>query len=273
MGVVLNQCFSVWSLTGSQAFVWVVQPICCFGPVRGAASHRSGYAPTRGFRCGLPGHFWRCEPTQALCVCAPRQPGCLSGRTPTRGFRCGPQATDWGMCPLGHFGSGAQAAGLLIRVCAHPEFQLWAPSPLIRVCANWASGTCWGCLSPVHSPGAEGVGVQEATAAAESSLNSLCMPLFSLFLFEKFLLFKPPCSKQAPGLSHSPAWLSPKNPAADPAPWPGASATLVPTQVPGTLLSLSTLLTVRSFNGLYLWSPIFIYAGIPLAVGSVPQIS
>ena len=29
---------------------------------------------------------------------------------------------------------------------------------------------------------------------------------------------KPPWSKQAPGCSHSPAWLSPKNPAADPAP-------------------------------------------------------
>ena len=40
-----------------------------------------------------------------------------------------------------------------------------------------------------------------------------------------------------------------------------------------TLLSLSTLLTVRSFNVLYLWSPIFIYAGILLAVRSAPQIS
>ena len=29
------------------------------------------------------------------------------------------------------------------------------------------------------------------------------MPLFSLFLFLKFFLFKPPWSKQAPGLSHS----------------------------------------------------------------------
>ena len=52
-----------------------------------------------------------------------------------------------------------------------------------------------------------------------------------------------------------------------------ASVTLVPAWVPGSLLSLSTLLTVRSFNVLYLWSPIFIYAGIPLAVRSVPQIS
>ena len=60
-------------------------------------------------------------------------------------------------------------------------------------------------------------------AAAESSLTSHQVPLFSLFLFKKFLLFKPPWSKQAPGLSHSPAWLSPKNPAADPAPGRGFS--------------------------------------------------
>ena len=60
----------------------------------------------------------------------------LSGRPPTQGFRCGPQATDWGTHPLGHFGSGAQAAGPLIRVRAHPEFQLWAPSPLIWVPAT-----------------------------------------------------------------------------------------------------------------------------------------
>ena len=52
----------------------------------------------------------------------------------------------------------AQAAGLLIRVHTHPWFQLWAPSPLIWVHANLASGVCWGCLSSVHSPGAEAVG-------------------------------------------------------------------------------------------------------------------
>ena len=141
-------------------------------------------------------------------------------------------------------GLWARAAGPLIRVCAHPGFQVWAPSPLILVHSNQASGVCWDCSSVVHNPGAEGVGVQEARAAAENSLNSCCMPLFSLFLFKKFLLFKPPWSKQAPGLSHSPAWLSPKNPSADPALQQGASATLVPTLIPGTLLSLSTLLTV-----------------------------
>ena len=44
-----------------------------------------------------------------------------------RGFRCGPQATDWGTHPLGHFGTGTQAAGLLIRARVHPGFQVWAP--------------------------------------------------------------------------------------------------------------------------------------------------
>ena len=66
---------------------------------------------------------------------------------------------------------------------------------------------------------AEGGGAPEAAAAAaaaESSLTSNYVPLFSL-LFEKFFLFKPPWSKRAPGCSHSPAWLSPTNPAADPA--------------------------------------------------------
>ena len=64
------------------------------------------------------------------------------------------------------------AAGLLIRVCSHPGFQVWAPSPLIWLHANWASGVCWGCLSHIHSPGTEGIGVQESTAAGESSLIS-----------------------------------------------------------------------------------------------------
>ena len=31
-----------------------------------------------------------CVPTQALCVCVPRQPGHLSGRVLTRSFSCGP---------------------------------------------------------------------------------------------------------------------------------------------------------------------------------------
>ena len=67
------------------------------------------------------------RPTQVLFVCVLRQLGLLSGRAPTQGFRCGTQATDAGTRPLGHFGSGAQAAGPLIRAHAHLVFQVWAP--------------------------------------------------------------------------------------------------------------------------------------------------
>ena len=55
----------------------------------------------------------------------------------------------------GALGLCSQAAQLLIRVRAHLGFQLWAPILLIWVGTNQASGVCWGCLSLVHSPGAE----------------------------------------------------------------------------------------------------------------------
>ena len=104
----------------------------CVGQLASASSAH----PPEVSGMGAQPVFQVCTPTQALCVCAPRQPGHLSGRAPTGGFRCEPQATDWGTHPLGHFGSGAQAAGRLIRVHTHPEFQLWAPSPLIWLCAT-----------------------------------------------------------------------------------------------------------------------------------------
>ena len=81
---------------------------------------------------------------------------------------------------------------LLICLYTHSGFQVWAPrqlimvhtypvglglcaqaaGSLIRVRINLASGVCWGYLSSVHNLGAEEVGVQEAIAAAENSLNS-----------------------------------------------------------------------------------------------------
>ena len=92
----------------------------------------------------------------------------------------------------GAFGLCAWAARPLIRVRTHLGFQVGVPRALIGICThpgalglcaqaarlliwvltNWASGVCWGCLSGLHSLGAEGVGVQEAMATAESSLNS-----------------------------------------------------------------------------------------------------
>ena len=81
-------------------------------------------------------------------------------------------------------------------------------------------------------------------AAEGNSLNSHCVPLFSLFLFEKFLLAKPPSPKKhlashtaqpgsLPRILQQTLW-----------PQQGASAALVPALVPGTLLSFSTLFTI-----------------------------
>ena len=130
----------MWWPAGSQAIdpvVWQISaldfswlPIPCFGSVHG------GSQPLIRLRAH-PGAF-------CLCSQAARR---LSGCLPTRGFRCGPQATDWGTHPLGHFGSGAQAAWPLIRARTHPEFQLWAPSPLIWVRTSRVSGECRGCFS------------------------------------------------------------------------------------------------------------------------------
>ena len=142
----------------------------------------------------------------------------------------------------------AQAAGLLIRERTHPGVQLWASRPLIWVHANRASGVFRGCLSHIHSPGAEGGGAQEAMAAVESSLNSCCVPLFSLFLFQKFLLFKPLVQTSTWTLTQPSLALSQES-CSRPCARAGGSAALVPTLVPrwshgGPLLFLSTLLTV-----------------------------
>ena len=104
-----------------------------------------------------------------FCLCS-QAAGHLSGRPPTQSFRCGPQATDWGTHPLGHFGSGAQAARPLIRVRAHPEFQLWAPSPLIWVRASRASGECRGCFSEFTVEGLRGEGRQRPRLLLRASI-------------------------------------------------------------------------------------------------------
>ena len=132
--------FWVWSSAGSQAVDRVVCLISTWDLgwllIPSFGSVHPGSQPLIQLR-PHPGTFCLC--TQAA--------GRLSGRVPTVGFRCGPQATGWGTGPLGHFGSGAQAAGPLIGAHAHLEFQLWAPSPLIWVRTSRASGELRGCFS------------------------------------------------------------------------------------------------------------------------------
>ena len=170
VAVFQNQWFWLWSPAGSQAVdqvVWLISAldfgwlrIPCFGSVR------------RGGGGSLPLIRFHAHPG-AFCLCS-QAAGRLSGRPPTRGFRCGPQATDWGMHPLGHCESGAQAAGPLIRARAHPGFQVWAPRRVpagLQVSARAAF--------PRSQSRAEGGGAPEAAAAAESSLTSNYVPLFS----------------------------------------------------------------------------------------------
>ena len=58
------------------------------------------------------------------------------------------------VCTLpGTLGLFTWAAGGLITVCAHPGFQVSAPSLLIWVCAHQNSGVCWGWLSGVQVRG------------------------------------------------------------------------------------------------------------------------
>ena len=153
VGVFQNLCVSQWSPASSQAIDWVLWQISVLSlgwlPIPHFGSVCSGNQPLIRLRAH-PGAF-------CLCSQAARR---LSGCLPTRGFRCGPQATDWDTHPLGHFGSGAQAVGLLTRARAHPEFQLCAPSPLIWVRTSRASGERWGCFSVFTVLGLRGEGRQ-----------------------------------------------------------------------------------------------------------------
>ena len=98
-------------------------------------------------------------------------------------------------------------------------FQLWAPSPLIWVRATRLQVSAGAVYCVFTVQGRRGEGRQRLWLLQRVlSLAPEC--LYFLFPFEKFFLFKPPWSKQAPGCSHSSAWLSPKNPAADPVPGP-----------------------------------------------------
>ena len=115
----------------------------------------------------------------------------LPGHAPTRGFRCGPQATDWGTHPLGHFGSGSQAAGPFIRARAHPEFQLWAPSPLIWVRASGLKVSTWAVFPCSQFRGRGGRGSRGRGCCGEFSNYPVCASIFFSFL-KNFSYSSPP---------------------------------------------------------------------------------
>ena len=79
---------------------------------------------------------------------------------------------------LSHTALGSAVLGLLVEQLASapdvhpPEVSGVGPQAANLRARNWASGERRGCLSRVHSPGAEGGGVPEAKAAAESPLTS-----------------------------------------------------------------------------------------------------
>ena len=128
-----------------------------------------------------------------------------------RSFRCfGPSS-----CSAGRSDALGPCVGQLASApSAHPpEVSGVGPQSANLGVRNRASGERQGCLSLVNSPGAKGGGRQRPR-----QLWRVLEYLYFLFLFEKFFLFKPSWSKQAPGCSQSSAWLCPKNPAADPAP-------------------------------------------------------
>ena len=86
--------------------------------------------------------------------------------------RCAPIRGFMGGRPAGVSGVGPQSADLGAR--------------------NQASGDLWGCLSHVHSPGAEGGGAREASAAFESCLISGWVPLIFFFFLRNSSYSSPP---------------------------------------------------------------------------------
>ena len=84
----------------------------------------------------------------------------------------------WAALGLSHAALGSEVLGLWVEQLASapdalpPEVSGVGPQSANLRARNRASGECRGCLSCVHSPGAEGGGAPEAAAAAESSLTS-----------------------------------------------------------------------------------------------------
>ena len=128
-----------------------------------------GVVQNQFFRCDQPQAarplIRLCCQSVALGLCV-GPPATDTGAHPPEVPSVGAQATDGGAHPPRVSGVGAPAADLgahlpeVSGMGTHLGFQLWVLCPLIWVCTNQASGVCWGCLSSVHSPAAEGVRAQ-----------------------------------------------------------------------------------------------------------------
>ena len=69
---------------------------------------------------------------------------------------CGSQAKDWGARPLGRFGSMHPGSWVTDQGARPPEVSGVSAQSTDVGALNQASGVCWGWLSHIHSPGAEG---------------------------------------------------------------------------------------------------------------------
>ena len=157
----------VWSQAYIQPVDRVGWPIPSFGPVCWGSQQQIQVRAHLRFQVRAPRPLIEvCAQAAELLIwmhtdswlwaCVPRAAGPLIRFCAHPGFQLWATRPLIGVCThWGILGLSTQAARPLIMVRTHPGFQLWAPSPLIWLQANRASGVCWGCLSRVHSPGAE----------------------------------------------------------------------------------------------------------------------
>ena len=148
-------------------------------------------------------------------------------------------------------------------------FQVWAPSLIIWVRATRLQVKTGAAYPEFIVLGLKGEGCQRQPLL----WRVLQMSASIFFFFLRNFPIQAPLVQTSTWLLTQLSLALSQESCSSPCTLAGASATLVPARVLGTLLSLETLLTVRSFNVLYLWSLIFIYPGILLAVRSAPQIS
>ena len=130
---------------------------------------------------GLGRSCW-CGPSQAARMLISRSAALGLGRMWLAGHSSGPESwpADPGALGLSPIPPVAPLGLWVGQLASAPGFRCGCPAPVSGVgpqsanlgVHNRASGEHWGCLSRVHSPGAEAGGVPEAAAAAESSLTS-----------------------------------------------------------------------------------------------------